>query len=53
MSKRVKATLSLDSEIYKEFQKFCRENDIMLSKRIERLIIKHLKEQKEVGNQKK
>jgi len=41
-----KVTLSLDSETYAEFQKFCEENDIMLSKRIERLIKKHLEENK-------
>ena len=41
-----KVTLSLDSETYSEFQKFCNENDIMLSKRIERLIKKHLEEKK-------
>ena len=39
-----KVTLSLDSSVYSEFQKFCNENDIMLSKRIERLIKNHLKE---------
>ena len=42
-----KVTLSLDSETYSEFQKFCEENDIMLSKRIERLIKKHLEENKQ------
>jgi len=41
-----KVTLSLDSEVYEKFQKFCEENDIMLSKRIERLIKQHLEEKK-------
>jgi hypothetical protein len=39
-----KVTLSLDSEVYKKFQKFCEQNDVMLSKRIERLIQEHLKQ---------
>lgn len=39
-----KVTLSVDSETYSEFQKFCEENDIMLSKRIERLIKQHLED---------
>ena len=37
-----KVTLSLDAEVYAEFQKFCDENDLMLSKRIERLMKEHL-----------
>jgi len=41
-----KVTLSIDEETYKKFQGFCEENDIMLSKRIERLIKKHLEENK-------
>ncbi|MFA5174256.1 MAG: hypothetical protein WC438_03685 [Candidatus Pacearchaeota archaeon] len=44
-----KVTLSLDSETYQKFQEFCEENDIMLSKRIERLINKHLEENKKGG----
>src|SRR3989344_5852255 len=35
VKKRVKATLSFDSEIYKNFQKYCDENAIMLSRTIE------------------
>jgi len=34
MEKR-KVTLSIDSKIYDEFQRYCEENAIMLSKRIE------------------
>lgn len=41
-----KVTLSLDDKTYKEFQEFCGKNDIMLSKRIERLIKNHLNENK-------
>jgi len=41
-----KVTLSLDEKTYKQFQKFCEENDLMLSKRVERLIKKHLEEEK-------
>jgi hypothetical protein len=44
-----KVTLSLDSEIYSEFQDFCEKNDVMLSKRIERLINNHLEENKKGG----
>ena len=42
MGKKKKVTLSLDENVYGEFQKFCEENDLMLSKRIERLIQKHM-----------
>jgi len=37
-----KVTLSIDKEIYKKFQEFCKKNDIMVSKRIERLIDEHV-----------
>lgn len=40
MQKRV--TLSLDDKTYKEFQTFCEKNDVIVSKRIERLIKEHL-----------
>lgn len=36
MQKRV--TLSLDDKVYRDFQRFCEENDIIVSKRIERLM---------------
>ncbi len=39
-----KVTLSLDVDVYARFQGFCEENDIMLSKRVERLIKKHMEE---------
>lgn len=38
-----KVTLSLDKDVYANFQKFCEINDVMLSKRVERLIKEHLK----------
>ena len=38
-----KVTLSVDSDVYKRFQKYCDENAIMLSKRIE-LIMKEIME---------
>ena len=39
-----KVTLSLDEKVYKEFQKYCEEHDLLLSKRIERLIKKEMEE---------
>ena len=39
-----KVTLSLEEEVYKQFQKYCEENDIILSKRIERIMKKELEE---------
>lgn len=47
MQKRV--TLSFDDRIYKEFQNFCEENDIIISKRVERLMKKELEEKKKRG----
>jgi hypothetical protein len=44
MQKRI--TLSVDSKVYEEFQKFCEENDIIISKRVERLMNKELEENK-------
>ncbi len=34
-SLNVKVTLSIDEEIYNKFQKYCRDNAIMLSKKLE------------------
>lgn len=50
MQKRV--TLSLDSETYKKFQKFCEENDIIVSKRVERLMNEMLDRMKKGGKKK-
>jgi hypothetical protein len=47
MQKRV--TLNLDSRVYKEFQEFCEENDIIISKRVERLIINEIDKNKKRG----
>ncbi len=44
MQKRV--TLSLDDKVYKDFQKFCEDNDIIVSKRIERLMSEMLEKKK-------
>jgi hypothetical protein len=38
-----KVTLSIDEEIYSEFQEYCNENAIMLSKKIELWIDDFLK----------
>ncbi len=42
-----KVTLSIDSKTYHNFQKFCEENAIMLSKKVELFMKKELEEQKE------
>jgi len=42
-----KVTLSIESKTYEEFQKYCEENAIMLSKKIELWIDDFLKENKE------
>jgi hypothetical protein len=47
MQKRV--TLNVDDKVYEEFQKFCEENDIIVSKRVERLMNKELEEKKKRG----
>jgi hypothetical protein len=39
-----KVTLSLDEQVYQQFQEFCKDNDIMLSKRVERIMKKELHE---------
>ena len=41
-----KVTLSIDADIYVKFQKYCEENAIMLSKKIELWIKDYLKEVK-------
>lgn len=47
-----KVTLSVDSAIYKDFQKYCEENAIMLSKRIEIFMKDLLEDEKEVKKRK-
>jgi hypothetical protein len=44
MQKRI--TLSVDSKVYSDFQKFCEDNDIIVSKRVERLMARELKDKK-------
>ena len=41
-----KVTLSIDSDVYNKFQKYCEENAIMLSKKIELWIKDFLEESK-------
>jgi hypothetical protein len=43
-----KVTLSLDARTYEDFQNYCEENAIMLSRKIEIWIEDFLKEQKGV-----
>jgi hypothetical protein len=40
-----KVTLSLDDAVYKKFQKYCEENAIMLSKKVEIFMKKFLEEE--------
>jgi len=42
MQKRI--TLNVDSKVYEDFQKFCEDNDIIISKRVERLMLKELED---------
>lgn len=54
MQKRV--TLSIDDSIYEEFQAFCKKNDLILSKRVERFMREELNGEKtstEVNSKKK
>ena len=44
-----KVTLSIDSNILKGFREFCEKNDVMLSKRVERLLQQHIDENKKGG----
>ena len=39
-----KITLSVNGDIWDNFHDYCVENDIMISKRIEKLVQKHLVE---------
>jgi hypothetical protein len=41
-----KVTLSLESKVYSDYQKYCEENAIMLSKRIEIIMKKELEGKK-------
>jgi hypothetical protein len=41
-----KVTLSLDDKVYKNFQNFCEENAIMLSKKVEIIMKKIMEDEK-------
>ena len=45
-SKQQKATLSIDSQAYSDFKKYCEANAIMLSKKIELIMINIMGEEK-------
>lgn len=44
MGHNQKVTLSIDSDTYKQFQTYCEERALMLSKKIELLIKKEMEE---------
>lgn len=46
MQKRV--NLSIDDSVYEEFQELCEDNDIIVSKRVERLMKKEIEELKKL-----
>lgn len=48
MAGKQKVTLSIDSKVYKDFRKYCDDNAIMLSKKVE-LVIKDIMERKVKG----
>lgn len=48
-----KVTLSFDDRIYERFRKFCRDNAIMLSRRLEMDMDKIMKDFEKEGKKKK
>jgi len=52
LAKKQKVTLSIDSEVYKNFQKYCEENAILLSKKIELYMLKQLEKEEEEKSEK-
>ena len=44
---RKTVALSLDSEIYEQYQKYCKKNHMILSRKVEALIKKELEASKE------
>jgi len=48
-----KVTLSLDEKVYKEFQDYCEENAVMLSKKVELFMKDFLEKENEKGGEKK
>ena len=49
MQKRV--NLSIDDSVYEEFQKLCEENDIIVSKRAERLMKEEIENLKKMSKE--
>lgn len=45
---RKTVALSLDEEIYEKYQNYCEENQMILSRKVEALMKKELKEKKEI-----
>ena len=45
LGNKQKVTLSIDSDVYIKFQKYCEENAIMLSKKVELFMKKELEEE--------
>ena len=43
-----KVTLSIDSKIYSDFQKFCEKNAIMLSKKVELIMNDIMQDNKDI-----
>ena len=48
-----KVTLSIDTSIYDSFKKYCEENAVMLSKKVEIWMKKELENQKDEENERK
>jgi len=49
MQKRV--NLSIDDSVYEEFQRLCEENDIIVSRRTERLMKEEIEELKKMSKE--
>lgn len=45
---KTKVTLSIDKEVYLSFKKFCEENAIMMSKRLENEMVKIMTQNKSI-----
>jgi len=43
---QINVTLSLDEDVYRKYQKFCKKNAIALSKSVENFMAKKIKEGK-------
>jgi len=46
MGKKIHITITVDADLYNEFKKFCEENDIKVSTKINTLMKEWLKENK-------